>query len=334
MYVVATHLVESLTAIWIGDFLRQKIWEPLQMKETYFGVDDVTDHKTLHQLAKGYRWDDTASSYVEVPWPIQPEGAGAGEMKSTALDIASFLRCMIHKTSPLSPDAHAELTKPRTIVNPEEELKPFHSHPLYALGWEIETYHGETVVGHDGCTNGFASKMLYLPRLEWGVVILGNKMDAYRAQEKICWTMIDDLLGVEEGKRFDWDGYWQKDADEPECKTKEELYPDLPETRIPLTLPMEKYAGEYRDEGYGTLVIHCEDGKLQVDARDRTWRFKLEFEHVSGEFFIVEMLDVDTMSRETLRAQFRIGADGGVSELGIAFVEELGDEKIWFQRVR
>jgi len=333
MYVVATHLVETLTRVSIGNFLRQKIWEPLQMKDTYFGIDDVTDHQALDQLARGYRWDENTISYVQVPWPIQPEGAGAGEMKSTVLDISKFLRCMIHKTNPLSPEAHSELIKPRIITALDEEVKPFHSHPLYALGWEVETYHGETVIGHNGCTNGFASKMLYLPRLEWGVVIFGNTMTARQAHEKICWTMIDDLIGVGEGKRFDWDRNWQKEEEEPECKTKEELYPNLPDRQIPLTLPIEKYAAEYMHKGYGTLVVECKEGKLFVDATDRTWRFVLDFEHVIGEFFIATMLDVDTMSKETMRAQFRIGADGGVGELGIAFVQDLGDDMIWFRRI-
>ncbi len=80
MYVVAVHLVESLTRRWFGDFVRQRIWEPLGMTDTYFGLEDVIQHGALDQLAKGYRWVEESSKYAEVPWPIQPEGAGAGEV--------------------------------------------------------------------------------------------------------------------------------------------------------------------------------------------------------------------------------------------------------------
>ena len=34
MFVTASHVVESLTAVWLGDFLRERIWEPLDMKST------------------------------------------------------------------------------------------------------------------------------------------------------------------------------------------------------------------------------------------------------------------------------------------------------------
>jgi hypothetical protein len=331
MYVVALHLAETLTGVWFGDFLRQKIWEPLEMKDTYFGLDDVKKHGATDQMAKGYRWDEEKSAYEEVPWPVQPEGAGAGEMKSTADDFALFLRSMIRKTGPISEKGHEELVKPRTITG--EDPKPFHSHTLYALGWEVETYHGETIIGHDGATNGFGSKMLYLPRLEWGVVIFGNSISAGMAEEPICSALVDDLLNVPAEKRFDWEKHWKEEGEEPLSKTREDLYPKLPETPIPLTLPVSSYAGSYNHDGYGAFVVEYKDGRLQVDATDRTWRFTLLLEHVSGEFFVANLTDVDTLSKETMRAQFRLDAEGMVSEFGVDLVQELG-ELIWFQRLK
>lgn len=331
MYVVAVHIVETLTRDWFGDFLHQKLWEPLGMNDTYFGLEDVKDQGAIDQLAKGYRWDEQKSTYAEVPWPVQPEGAGAGEVKSTALDYAAFIRCMIGKTGPISENGHEELVKPRTITG--DEPKPFHSHALYALGWEIETYHGETIIGHDGSTNGFQCKMLYLARLEWGIVIFGNSNTAGRAEELICLALVDDLLDVPVKKRFDWEKHWKDEDEEPECKKKEDFYPNLPETPIPLTLPLSSYAGSYKHDGYGTLVVEHKDGVLHIDATDRTWRFTLSLEHVSGEFFTADLLDVDTLDKERLKAQFRIDAGGMVSEFGIDFVEELED-LIWFQRFK
>jgi CubicO group peptidase (beta-lactamase class C family) len=34
MFLVASHVVESLTGVWLGDFLKERIWEPLGMKST------------------------------------------------------------------------------------------------------------------------------------------------------------------------------------------------------------------------------------------------------------------------------------------------------------
>jgi hypothetical protein len=47
----------------------------------------------------------------------------------------------------------------------------------------------------------------------------------------------------------------------------------------------------------------------------------------------VEKLDIDQRYKEMLRAEFRLDAEGLVSQLGIDFVEELEGEMIWFRRI-
>ena len=34
MYVVLSYVLETLTGVWVGDFLRERIWEPLEMRST------------------------------------------------------------------------------------------------------------------------------------------------------------------------------------------------------------------------------------------------------------------------------------------------------------
>ena len=330
MYAVAVHLIETLTHVSMEDFLRQRIWTPLNMTETYFGLDDVIKHHALDRLAKGYGWDKEKAAYFEVPWPKQPEAAGAGEMKSTAGDYAHFLRCMIQQTEPISSAGHEELIKPRMIMG--DEPQPFWSPALYALGWTTETYHGETVIGHNGCTNGFGSKMMYLPRKKWGVVIFGNTMSAGPANDKICWTLVDDLLSISVEKRFDWDGQAVKDEMEWVPKTVGEIYPEIPEPPVPLALPLSAYVGEYLDDGYGLLAVESKEGKLEVDATDRSWRFKLFLTHVSGQLFAGEKYDIDSRDKDMLKVEFRLNADGTVGQVGIVLVRELEDSMIWFRR--
>jgi hypothetical protein len=47
---------------------------------------------------------------------------------------------MMKKSGPISEEAHKELIKPRIITDPDEEPKPFCSHTIYALGWNIKTF--------------------------------------------------------------------------------------------------------------------------------------------------------------------------------------------------
>ncbi|KUJ22570.1 penicillin-binding protein [Mollisia scopiformis] len=333
-YTVVAHMIERLTGQWFGDFLREKIWEPLGMKNTYYGLDDLRKRRGTDDLAKSYRWDKIEEKNEEMPWCDQPEGSGCGEVFSNVLDYAAFLKCMMKKSGPISEEGHKELVAPRIITSPGEEPMPFMAHRLYALGWEIENFHGERTVGHDGAVTGFACKMLYIPRLNWGMVAFGNKDFANDAIDGIAWGLVDDLMGIPEEQRFDWDEDAQRIWDKYEPKTREQLFPKIPDPPIPLSRPLSEYAGVYNHPGFGDMVVELKDGKLQVDATDRTWRFMHYLDHVSGDFFFVDRVEVPSKETGTGKAQFRINADGRVIAFGMDLIAGMEDEKepIWFER--
>ena len=77
-----------------------------------------------------------------------------------------------------------------------------------------------------------------------------------------------------------------------------------------------------------------------ADSRhDRTWRVTFWLEHVSSEHWIA-YLKMASWDENITKAEFRIGEDGSVSELGIACEEAwVTDEeaepyrKFWFKKV-
>ncbi|CZR50889.1 uncharacterized protein PAC_00763 [Phialocephala subalpina] len=333
-YVVVAHMIETLTGQWLGDFLRSKIWEPLSMNNTYYGPEDLRQRRGTDEFAKCYHWDKKEEQLFEMPWGEQPEGGGCGEMISNVLDYAEFLKCMMKRSAPFSEKGHKELVKPRIIESPDDEdlPKPYTSHALYALGWSVETFHGETVISHGGAVDGFASQTMYLPRLKWGLVAFGNKSYADQAIDGISWALVDELLDVPMEKRFDWDKEAQRIWEKYEPETKEALFPNVPEPPIPLSRPLEAYSGEYEHPGFGKLIVNLKDNKLEVDLMDRTWRFMVYLEHVSGEYFFVEKKEFPTKEVENCRAQFRIDVDGTVRSFAVDNIDGMEDEWVWFER--
>lgn len=327
--------IETVSGQSLCDFLHERFFKPLGMKDTYFGMDDLEQKRGTDELARGYKYftekHEKHNEFKAVPWLNQPEGSGAGELISTSPDYLKFVKMLLKEEPPLSKNAHEELTKPR-IWNGQER-KEWMSHQLYALGLEIETYHGEQVIGHDGCIHGFTSKNLWVPRLGWGVVVHVNCDDADGVLNKICWGLIDDLLGVAQERRYDWDDILQKESEEPECKSIEELFPDIPNPPPPHALGIVEYGGAYAHAGYGILKVELdEEAKdLVCDMTDRTWRNMMRFVHVSGEKFCVEMVDIETTELDRVRAEFRI-VDGKVTDLGVVMSTEM-EELIWFERV-
>src|SRR5438876_11318479 len=61
MFIAVSHVIEVLTGMWLGDFLRTRIWEPLGIKSTFFSLDDAQKHirkQGITKLARGYWWNN------------------------------------------------------------------------------------------------------------------------------------------------------------------------------------------------------------------------------------------------------------------------------------
>lgn len=109
MYAAGSKAIEKVTGMWLGDFLRQRIWNPLDMDSTFFSLDDALDHIKSNKddkvlLATSYRCitqdefgcrsltDDTgAGHFVKEPYMDLSRVSGAGSMISTVLDYAKLV---------------------------------------------------------------------------------------------------------------------------------------------------------------------------------------------------------------------------------------------------
>ena len=132
---------------------------------------------------------------------------------------------------------------------------------------------------------GFGSVVIFLPDKKWGVVVMGNSHMVPAAAQVLTWHLIDDLLGVPDAERFDWDAHCRKQFAAGEMQgldqEREKLYPGA--AKITHSLPIESYAGEYSHPAYQTITVTEEEGTLRAEVMDRTWPHVIDFFHVSGE---------------------------------------------------
>jgi CubicO group peptidase (beta-lactamase class C family) len=90
MYVVLSHCVETLTGRSLGKVLRKRIWGPLGMGSTFYGLEDLpSDNK----LATGYYWDEEGKRFGVVDADLTPEISGAGLVISSVRDYSKWVRC-------------------------------------------------------------------------------------------------------------------------------------------------------------------------------------------------------------------------------------------------
>lgn len=200
MFSTVSHAIEILTGEWLGDFFAKRIWQPLEMKTTYFSLADA--RKSAEHLARGYSFNKRTGKYEAQAYLDVPAIGGAGNIISSVLDYAKWLRMMFNKAGPLSAAAHEALTTPHFIVGPP--FRPYASTWLYGLGWDVSTYHGEKVVWHQGGLPGFGTYVLFLPDRKWGVAAFGNTGETSNlAEEELVWHLIDELMGIPDAQRAD-----------------------------------------------------------------------------------------------------------------------------------
>ncbi|KAL8713210.1 MAG: hypothetical protein Q9220_002731 [cf. Caloplaca sp. 1 TL-2023] len=369
MYIVLSHVIETLTGSWLGDVLRTRIWEPLNMTQTFFSLEDaqravstsLSNNKYSAELARGYKYNNLTGTYIPLPHLNSPLISGAGNIISSVLDYTHWLRFLLLQSPPLlSAAGHKTLFHPRIILDSDSPLPGFTGPSAYSLGWNIEHYRGSLLISHDGGLPGFGAKIGFLPSKNWGVVMMANSAQTSNIVQNILFFhLLDNLLDIPDAERGDVAAVFTSVMETQRERLKhpvKALFPDLPATTIFLSLPLKEYTGTYYNPGYKNFTITLspspspttsthdqEQQTLQVHYH-RTWPGTLNLTHVSGEHFLVkgyenipaeEEKDVDPLdplSNVILKAEFRIGEDGQVAEVGADLEPEMRGEKIWFRR--
>jgi CubicO group peptidase (beta-lactamase class C family) len=200
MYVALSHVLETVTGSWLGNVLKELIWDPLDMKSTYLDLEDAK--KAEGHLADGYYWDKKSKEYKWVDYLDVGEISGAGGAFSTVLDYTKWVKCLLFETEPLSKDVHKDIKKPRSIgiTVPGGGLDI----SLYSLGWQRTLYKGHVIYMHSGGMHAYGSQVCWLPDARFGVVAFGNTASTSNAAGEIAmYRLIGDKLGIPEEARFD-----------------------------------------------------------------------------------------------------------------------------------
>ncbi|KAJ5344446.1 hypothetical protein N7452_002450 [Penicillium brevicompactum] len=343
MYMATSHLLENIEGRSLGEILKTRIWDPLGMSDTYFSAQEVLQDPTLGpRFVRGYTWDVDTNSYISEPYMSDVAVSGAGAMVSNVLEYTKWLRAMIYQTGPISSRGYAEILKPRTVVTDWSELvAPPSPHHLYALGWFVASYRGESLYWHSGSWAGFGIMVGFLPSHEFGFVMMGNTTNARNAQVEIYMRLLDQLSGAGPGSSSIPCSLSHAAPPKNKCvaasETMEEaierLYPCLPSPTIPHSLPVQQYAGRYVHAAYGSITLDTQNGYLCANLLDRVTPAFITLGHASGEFFVAHYYQPKTVGSLSAYycAEFLIGANGVPTAMGLD-IEPALKEKIWFER--
>ncbi|XMA10034.1 hypothetical protein WAI453_002825 [Rhynchosporium graminicola] len=307
MYVVAGHIIETLTGGSLESFIKKEIWEPLGMTSTSFSNSDAIS--SPHHFAQGYVFYN--NTYLPVPYTEDLiTNAAAGSIISNVLDYTKWIFALLY-SSPPPEESYRDYLTPRMLRASSDV--PYTGPTSYALGWETSTYKGYEFYEHSGGVEAFGSHVIFFPEIGFGVCAFGNTGITSNVVELIAiWRIIDERLGVKEEERFDWGAKFNRFFSKRSADYNSSLsrfYPSIPSPVLLPTLSMSSYAGTYFHPAYRNFTItHWpHTNTLHADRIDVAWKIDFDFEHISGDYF---MAYVD--SKVAPGPRFQAGYGSGV----------------------
>ncbi len=163
-YQILGLVIDEVSETGYSDHVRSKIFEPLEMKESYLSEKSGRESG----MAIGHvRWFGfpfaTDVQYLD-------NSLAAGFIISSAKDMSNYLLMQINEGS----------FKEKEILS-EENMTELHkpgSSPArksgYAMGLMVNSDDDTTIIHHDGANEGFNAAMAFSPEEQWGVVLLTN----------------------------------------------------------------------------------------------------------------------------------------------------------------
>jgi CubicO group peptidase (beta-lactamase class C family) len=169
-YAVLAMIVEKASGKSFGEFLRQRIFIPLKMKNTIAyekGKNEVPNRAYGYTKESGV-WQETDQS---------PTSAvlGDGGIYSSLDDLEKWDRALQQHTL-LSEE---EMRPALTAVQPTDGPAKFTDGPniSYGFGWFLDPYRRHKRMSHDGGTVGFRTTIQRFPDDNLTIIVLANRVD-------------------------------------------------------------------------------------------------------------------------------------------------------------
>lgn len=160
-YYLLGMIIEKVSKMPYDEFLKQHIFEPLEM--TNSGFEHYRD--VIPNMAEGYA---AVGDYPEKAGNIVTDMAGAaGALYSTTGDLLRWHRALLDQ----------KLVSEATY---QKIFTPYLNN--YGYGWGIEERLGKTVYSHSGGIDGFRSMGILLPEEKLSVIVLSNLESANSTQ--------------------------------------------------------------------------------------------------------------------------------------------------------
>lgn len=191
---LAGHVIATVTGTTYEKAMRELIFEPIGLKNTFFFPNDIMTRR----FAVGHNKKPDGTIHVARPWLFSRGGWPAGGMSANSKDQVLWARFHLGDgtgadgTRVLSKEL-LDLMKQPTVATPGSALGDH-----IGISWMLRDVEGVRLVGHGGDTVGQHSAFTMVPERDFAVSIMTNSSTGTELNEKLSRWALEEYLGVVE----------------------------------------------------------------------------------------------------------------------------------------
>ena len=270
MYAAVGHIIELQSGKVWEEFVRERIFKPLEMTSTVYSVADM-----LKQAEPGVPYTEKRDSFELYKIPYYEDIGGVapcGAIISNIQDMSHWLIALMndgrYNGQQVLPPAVLKATLEPAIALPNTaaEVLGFWEalNAAYGMGRETVSYRGHLLTFHGGDLPGFHSQVSFLPKDKLGVLVFVIGDHCASLYNTVSYNVYERLLGLDQTP-------WSERLLDLRLKNKKagtEARAKAGADRVPNTQPshaLADYAGEYEHPAYGLLKVELKDGALAMD---------------------------------------------------------------------
>jgi len=268
MYAAAGNIIELKSGKTWEQFVRERIFTPLDMNMTTYTISDMMQHPD-HGVP--FREKRDSFELYKIPYYEDTEGvAPAGAIISNIDELSHWLIALMnagkYNSKQVLPANVLKATLQPAIGLPNtlgESLGFWELlNPAYGMGRQTAAYRGHLITYHGGDLPGFHSQVSFLPNDKIGVIVLVISDHSAPLYNVVSYNVYERLLGMDQTpwsqRRLQQRLAGKKAGTEARAKAGGD--------RVPNTKPshaLADYAGDYENPAYGILKIGLKSDALQ-----------------------------------------------------------------------
>jgi len=310
-------VAEKITGKKWEDNVREKIFVPLGMNNSFFSVDDMAKNADA-SIGYGLKNDSIIKKldyyHIDAMGP-------AGSINSCVTDMAKWVTAWINngkfEGKQIIPETHrAEAITSQMVIGgatPDKE-NPDIYFSNYGFGWMMSSYRGHYRVEHGGNIDGFSASTCFFPSDSVGIIVLTNQNSS--SVPSIVRNLIADrMLKL---KYQDWNTQLRsriEKAKKEDADAKKSEVPAAKKITAP-THALKEYEGLYTNNGYGTFDIQLQRDSLFATVGDKTLWLRHKLYDIFDVFEKDKKEGYDTTDNNS-PMQFQMNTNGDITSVDI-----------------